>query len=155
MDIAMIIITAVSVFVSVVALCISYHASQKGNSLASVANNLTNTANEMQKGQIELQIREMISAARSRYEDKVEQNLDTDIHKALVKSAYENFLNAYDEACMKYLDGKVDKDRFKKAYEVEIRQLIENPANDEYYNKIQSKFNSTKEVYSKWNNPER
>ena len=90
----------------------------------------------MQMAQVEMQIRELILSARSRYEDKVVQfkdEEDDELRKAMIDSALEGVLNAYDEACAKYLDGKVDKERFKKLYHDEIRQLVDNVATKEKY----------------------
>lgn len=154
----MVILTALSVSVSVVALCISYNAAQKGNSIAATANELTKTANEMQMGQVEMQIRELILNARSRYEDLAIQlnahENDVEYSKA-VESALEGVLNAYDEACAKYIDGKVDKERFKKLYHDEIRQLVTDSATQEKYREPQTKFHATNMVYTEWNNLER
>ena len=158
MDLAMVILTALAVLVSVIALCVSYSAAQKGNSLATTANELTKTANEMQMGQVEMQIREMILNARSRYEDKAIQlpgHEDDDVYIGAVRSALEGVLNAYDEACAKYLDGKVDKERFKKLYHDEIRQLVTAEATQEKYREPQTKFHATNKVYTEWNNLER
>lgn len=165
MDLAMVILTALTVIVSVIALCVSYNAVKKGNSLAIVANDLTKSANElqksqteMQKGQVEMQIREMISTARSRYQDKVFQMIgheDDDVYKALAESALEDVLNAYDEACAKYLDdGKVDKVRFKKLYYDEIRQLVTDSVNVDKYREPQTKYHATNKVYKEWNDLE-
>ena len=44
MDLAMVILTALTVIVSVIALCVSYNAAQKGSSLAAAANELTKAA---------------------------------------------------------------------------------------------------------------
>lgn len=153
----MVIFTALAVFVSVIALWVSFKASQKGNDLASVANDLTKTANDMQMAQVEMQIRELILSARSRYEDKVVQFKgveDEELSKAMLDSALEGVLNAYDEACAKYLDGKVDKERFKKLYHNEIRQLVDDVAIKEKYREPQTKFHATVKVYTEWNNLE-
>lgn len=127
--------------------------------MANTANDIAEMANQMQKAQIEMQMRELISTARSRYEDCAAQlvgNPDSEVHKALVDSAHEDFLNAYDEICSKYLDdGKVDKVRFKKLYYDEIRQLVTNPSNIEKYREPQTKFHATNKVYNEWNNLER
>lgn len=157
MDLAMVILTALAVFVSVIALWVSFKASQKGNDLASVANDLTKTANDMQMAQVEMQIRELILSARSRYEDKVVQfkdEEDEELRKAMLDSALEGVLNAYDESCAKYLDGKVDKERFKKLYHDEIRQLVDDAAIKEKYREPQTKFHATVKVYTEWNNLE-
>lgn len=159
MDIAMVVLAAFAVIVSIIAICVSYNAAQKGNLLANSANDIARMANQMQKAQIEMQMRELISAARSRYEDRAAQlagNPDSEVHKALVDSAHEDFLNAYDEICSKYLDdGKVDKVRFKKLYHDEIRQLVIDPSNIEKYREPQTKFHATNKVYNEWNNLER
>ena len=40
--------------------------------------------------------------------------------------AIEDNLNAYEDACAKYLDGKIDRQRFKKMYIEEIRNICTN-----------------------------
>ena len=152
----MVILTALAVLVSVVALYVSFKVSQKGNKLASVANDLTKTANDMQMAQVEMQIRELILSARNRYEDRVVQfkNDEDELCKAMLESALEGVLNAYDEACAKYLDGKVDKERFKKLYHDEIRQLVDDASTKEKYIEPQTKFHATVKVYTEWNNLE-
>ena len=157
MDLAMVILTALTVLVSIIALCVSFKASQKGNDLACVANDLTKTANDMHMAQVEMQIRELILSARSRYEDKAVQfknDTDNEFSKAMIESALEGVLNAYDEACAKYLDEKVDKERFKKLYHDEIRQLVVDPIIKEKYVEPQTKFHATVKVYTEWNNLE-
>lgn len=157
MDMAMVILTSLTVIVSVIALTVSYNAAQKGNLLANTANDLTKMANEMLKGQVEMQIREMISSARGRYQDKVIQamNHESDpIYIALIASAHEDVLNAYDEACAKYIDEKVDKERFKKLYHDEIRQLVNESENIDKYREPHTKFHATNKVYTEWNNLE-
>ena len=156
MDLVMVILTALAVLVSVVALYVSFKVSQKGNKLASVANDLTKTANDMQMAQVEMQIRELILSARNRYEDRVVQfkNDEDELCKAMLESALEGVLNAYDEACAKYLDGKVDKERFKKLYHDEIRQLVDDASTKEKYIEPQTKFHATVKVYTEWNNLE-
>ena len=157
MDLAMVILTALTVLVSIIALCVSFKASQKGNDLACVANDLTKTANDMHMAQVEMQIRELILSARSRYEDKAVQfknDTDNEFSKAMIESALEGVLNAYDEACAKYLDEKVDKERFKKLYHDEIRQLVVDPIIKEKYVEPQTKFHATVKVYTELNNLE-
>lgn len=156
-EIIMVILTALTVIVSVIALCVSYDAAQKGNKLAIVANDLTKAANDLQKGQVEMQIREMISTARSRYQEmtiKLLEHKNEDVYKEVVEAALEDCLNAYDEACAKYLDAKVDKDRFKKLYHDEIRQLVDNDATRDKFHEPQTKYHATVKVYTEWNNLE-
>ena len=39
-----------------------------------------------------------------------------DFHQKALNSGIESLLNQYDDACAKYIDGKIDKHRFKKTY---------------------------------------
>ena len=73
---------------------------------------------------------------------------------ASTKAALEDVLNAYDEACAKYIDKKVDTERFKKLYVTEIRNLVEDNNTKSYYVMPQSKFQATVKVYREWNNLE-
>ena len=109
-------------------------------------------SNKSANGQIEIDIRNMITSARNRYEDLVLDNRDNDIYILIVKSSLENLINVYDEACSKYLDNKVDKKRFKKLYYTEIKNLVENKETKPYYDTITSKFQDTIKVYKEWNN---
>lgn len=157
MDLAMVILTGTTVIISVIALCVSYDSARKGNKLVLVANEMQKMSNEMQMGQVEMQIREMISSARSRYQDKVLQvkdYSDKKLKEALLNAALEDFLNAYDEACAKYLDSKVDRLRFKKLYHDEIRQLVTDEENIEKYREPQTKYHATVKVYRQWNDLE-
>ena len=55
--------------------------------------------------------------------------LNDELIKMVYESTKEEFLNAYDEACQKYLDGKVDKERFKKSYFIEIQSIVKSVEN--------------------------
>lgn len=79
------------------------------------------------------------------------QNEMKEILSQALESAIEQNFNAYEEACAKYLDKKVDKERFKKNYIVEIRQLVERNPNK--YNTT-SPYKATLRVYNEWNNLE-
>lgn len=103
-------------------------------------------------GQIEIDIRNMITSARNRYEDL---SINSNVTESVLDSALENLLNAYDEACAKYLDSKVDKKRFRNNYYTEIKNLVENKDTKPYYDTIDSKFQATIKVYEEWNNLEK
>ena len=114
-------------------------------------------SSSLTKGQVEMQIREMISSAKWRYADLGIQLAKDNQNTTLVASttaALEDVLNAYDEACAKYIDNKVDKERFKKLYVTEIRNLVEDENTKSYYVMPQSRFHATVKVYRKWNNLE-
>ena len=79
---------------------------------------------------------------------------DKDILSQAFNSAIESNLNAYEEACAKYLDNKVDKERFKRNYSVEIRQLVENTNYKKYFDATTSPYKCILKVYNEWNNLE-
>ena len=113
---------------------------------------------DLMSGQIELQIREMIFSAQKNFTDIGKQlvpNKDDNFNAKMLDMSLEMVCNAYDEACAKYLDGKVDKNRFKKLYYTEIKNLIENENTKPYYDTIDSKFQATIKVYKEWNNLEK
>ena len=114
-------------------------------------------SNSLTKGQVEMQIRDMISSAKWRYADLGIQLSKDNQNQTLIastKAALEDVANAYDEACMKYLDGKVDKARFKRAYINEIKNWVESDAVKDKYVMPQSKFHATVKVYNEWYNLE-
>lgn len=67
----------------------------------------------------------------------------------------ENNINAYEEACSKYIDGKVDKKRFKKLYKTEIRKLVEHKDLSNYFDALRSEFKAILKVYNEWVNLEK
>ena len=100
---------------------------------------------------------------------------DEESKKLLINMAYEDFLNAYDEACAKYLEEKNDEEksentelnkdeesnlnvedkiRFKKTYNSEIRKVVENENSKRHLDPITTNYRSLLKVYSEWNNLE-
>lgn len=112
----------------------------------------------IEKGMLEMQIRSSINESSNRRDDLMIR-LQTDTkNKALViasESALENWINTYDEACGLYIDGKVDKQRFKKNYYNEIVDLVQDKNFDEYFNpEFKSKYQKMIIVYKEWTNLE-
>lgn len=107
-------------------------------------------------GQVEIAIRSMISNARNNYLVAAKECSDEkhSLKDTILSAALEDWLNAYDEACAKYLDDKIDKDRFKKMYSVEIRQIVENETTKSYYNSVSTRYKATLKVYNEWNDLE-
>lgn len=139
------------------ALVVSIISLVKSNSTSKAANKLTEAANDLTKGQVEMQIREMITSAKARYADIAIQLSKDNDNETLISSmfaALEDVLNAYDEACSKYIDKKVDVSRFKKLYITEIRNLVEDDNTKSFYFMPQSRFQATVKVYREWNNLE-
>jgi hypothetical protein len=71
----------------------------------------------------------------------------------LTLHSLQEILNAYEVACMKYLDAKIDKERFKKTYHQEIRQLFETEGYKSLLDKANS-FHAIKKVNTEWHNLE-
>lgn len=129
--------------------------------LGAISAKKSNNANKIAQGQIELYINQLISNTKKDVMDitlKVAETSDDSKKKSLLKqalnSAIEINLNAYDEACAKYIDNKVDKERFKKNYMVAIRQEVENEINKERFNATTSPYKAILKVYNEWNNLE-
>ena len=109
--------------------------------------------NKLVQGQVEMQIRERITNARTRYENLTIEhgkNLGDKLIQSVFLSSKEEFLNAYDEACQKYLDKKVDCNRFKKSYFNEIKSLVENPSFKECFDSHSTQYKATVKVYNEW-----
>lgn len=139
-----------SLVISILAFLLSIIAFIKSSSAA-------NTANALTKGQVEMQIREMITSAKSRYADLAIQHSkdhDNNTLQSSTLSALEDVMNAYDEACAKYIDNKVDKIRFKKLYVNEIRNIVKDENTKDKFQMPQSRFQATVTVYREWNNLE-
>ena len=114
--------------------------------------------NKLVQGQVEMQIRERITNARIRYEDltiQYNEELNNDLIISVFESAKEEFLNSYDEACQKYLDKKVYKERFKKSYFVEIQSIVKNDNFKEKYDSQSTDYKATVKVYNEWFNLEK
>jgi len=124
-------------------------------------------------GSLELAIRERISTSKVSVQTSIVQmtallskreteeitqaeSIQLKTYEAIYKSAIEDNINAYEEACAKYLDKKVDRKRFKKIYKAEIKQLVENQSHStEYFHPTTSKFKAILKVYEEWENLER
>ncbi len=161
-----IIISILSLLVSVITGIISINKSNHSNKMAQAANSIANKANDISEenkkiaqGQIELYINQLITQTKkdvmdislkvSESSNNTEQKNNLLLHA--LHSAIEINLNAYEEACAKYIDGKVDKERFKKNYMVAIRQQVESPDNADKFNATTSPYKAILKVYKEWN----
>ena len=52
--------------------------------------------------------------------------------------------------CAKYLDKKIDVERFEKMYKQEIYKLVNDPQQKEFYATNQTTYASTVAVYKNW-----
>lgn len=108
--------------------------------------------------QMEIAVREMISSARSNLrqiiitDTSVKEALlnEAKAKEALLNEAKEELLNAYDEACAKYIDKKIDKKRFKRMYYGEIKNIVKDNEFQKMINWPKSKFPHIVQVHQEW-----
>ena len=158
-------IAIAALVVSILSAIFAWIASSKANKLARENTNI-------QHGLIELELRQAIEGSNSKINDvgiimaplKAKSNKGTisdedketlSIYDKSLDAAIQIMLNTYDDACSKYLDGKVDKVRFKKNYHIEIRNLLESQELKEYFDPLTSRYKPILKVYDEWNNQER
>lgn len=66
----------------------------------------------------------------------------------------QSVLNAYEIACQRYLDGKLDKDRFKKTYAARLKKLCARPAYRPFIKDGDFNYSALVQVNTALNNPE-
>lgn len=149
--------------------------SQKANEYAQTANSYANKANEISIGQTETAMREQIALARQRMEDvgfklqeilrgRKKENLSPEEQSHLSfletswNSSVEGYINAYEDACGKFIDNKTDPTRFKKMYIEEIRNICD-PKRESYarhmHPEATSKFEAIWKTYKEWHRHEK
>lgn len=116
----------------------------------------TNRIEKIYYGQSEIAIRESITVAKEKITDiLLKANTQSNQYtNQCMKVAMEQLLNAYEEACAKYIDSKIDKKRFKKTYIDEIKNIVESDDFNEYF-RFGSKYDAIKKVYNEWFNLEK
>lgn len=105
------------------------------------------------QGAIETQVRNSISDATKEvlhYTLEVQKDPNNKIIQQAYFSAEEMYRNAYEDACGKYNDGKIDLERFEKMYKQEIYKLVNDPQQKEFYATNQTPYATTVSVYKKW-----
>lgn len=166
--------SAIIAFVSMLAAVLfslkAAHSSRESLRHSETANRHADRANDISIGQTETALREQIALARQRMEDvgfKLQEVLNgrnrTDLSKEETvhleflekswNSSVEGYLNAYEDACGKYFDNKIDKKRFKKMYIEEIRNICD-PERGAFSRHMHpdatSKFEAIWKVYKEW-----
>ena len=84
---------------------------------------------------------------------KAQDKRRLEILEKAFRSAVEDNLNAYEDACAKYVDGKIDKERFKKSYISEVQRLCAEKTSvitDLMHPDTTSKFQAIWKVYREW-----
>ena len=159
-------IDIIPVIIAAVGLVVSILAYVKSNKSQKEASRLSNSAFRLTQGNVEIEVRNMIRESKKFLLETIKELVllnnndykDSDSIKTNVdliyKTAIEEMINAYEEACMKYIDDKIDKKRFQKTYQLEIRNLIQTSPTKEKIDSISSPYHAIKKVYSEWENGE-
>ena len=110
-------------------------------------------ANRLTKASLEIQIREMISTARTNYVTYLAKIRDSNPQKEIESDPIErallqDYANAYDEACLKYLEKKVNRKSFETMYHTEIKNIVEGKSTAFLYENKDS-FSSTLKAYER------
>lgn len=144
-DMVSLVMSVIGILISIISIAVAYN------------------AHKISQGEIELNIHQLLNQTKKDVMDvyliiaeKCSEN-DEEMKKILnraLNTATERNLNAYEEVCAKYLDNKVDKDCFKKNYNIEIRQLVEDENNKDKFNATTSVYRAILRVYKEWNDLE-
>jgi hypothetical protein len=156
-------LSATSLGVSVIAILKSSSASSAANTIA--AENL-----KLMHAQVEIDLRNQINESRRSVEEFYESNGDflaraigslteeeqrkRERLKSSAASLIEGYVSALDTACQKYIDGKIDKIRFKKGYQREVRQAVQDESHKDFF-RVGHGYHALIRVYDEWENPER
>lgn len=168
------IISAISAGVAFASLLGTMFFSWRASKSSKTAIENAERANQIATGQTETSLRELISASRTRMEDagykihdllrgrNKEELTEAELHhlsflESSWRSAVEDHLNAYEDACGKYLDKKTDPTRFKKAYISEVATLC-SPSHESFARLLHpestSKYEAIWKVYKMWHRHE-
>ena len=140
------IITGLALLVSVINVVLYFRLQGKYNEM-------TRTQMLTAQGAIETQVRNSISDATKEvlhYATEVEKNPSSKVIQQAYFSAEEMYRNAYEDACAKYLDRKIDVERFEKMYKHEINKHVKYPQQKEIYATNQTTYATKVAVYKKW-----
>ena len=131
---------------------------KESNDLQQKYNEMVNTQTMTAQGALETQVRAAIADAFKQVADMaviLQKEPGNERIQQLYKSTEEVYRNAYEDACAKYIDGKIDKERFRRLYLLEIRRLVEEEPHREAYSTNQTAYDCTLKVYNEWHHPER
>lgn len=168
-------IATISAAIAFLSLLVTIYFSWRAYQHSNKAKDSELRANDIAIGQSETSLREAISNARERVEEatyKIEELLlgrDPDVLSQAEQSrltilskarnaSIENYLNAYEDACGKYIDNKIDKDRFRKSYISEVANLCRHDVISYarfMHPKATSKFEAIWKVFDEWHRHEK
>lgn len=160
------IVSIFAIIFSIISIAVTVIIAKKNKELVQEANNKAVQANTISMGALENAVSDRISNAKlitmdssiklAEYLLGLPEELTPgqkhllDTYELHFNSCVENSWNAYEDACAKYLDEKIDKERFKKSYKNEIKQLIEDTKDAKYKDSLTSKYRAVIKVYREW-----
>lgn len=162
----------VAIVISLVALIVTliYKENQR-KTLSAIKQEFQKVSSQSEKalktseGSLEISMKDSISSSRTHLARAAKELKDFRMthprkkdafYQKLFFEALEDYINKYDKACMLFLDGKFDSERFKREYRVEIRRLVEDgDYKERYFPAHSSKFKAVLKVYENWENQEK
>lgn len=138
---------------------------------ASRASSAAKSASNTAMGQAETALRTAITVTRQAVRDiglqigsfvngrrrdqlKADEKRRLEAYERPFNEALEDNLNAYEEACSKYIDNKIDRERFRKSYHREIQNLCEAKEENSMYEFLHPadtcRFQCIWTVYREW-----
>jgi hypothetical protein len=153
-------VAAIAAIASAIYAGIANRKSSDAKRSADEANKISKDSNMIAQGSLELSLREIIGATKvtsvqaaiNLHDFKITNpHQDFTLRENAWYSAVEDNLNAYEKACGLYWDAKIDKERFRKDYSNELRQLVENKnLKFRYFDPITSNYKAIIKTYRDW-----
>lgn len=113
---------------------------------------------KISQGQIELQIHQHICESENNLLNvmiKEKDFTDKQYFSEILKISLQFHLNAYEEACSKYIDKKIDRKRFKKNYYAPICNIVKCGSYDDFLEVKKTNYHALLKVYNEWINLEK
>lgn len=161
----------VTLVISVCALILSAVAVYKSSKQGDRSNDIGTQSLALSHATIELELRNHVNNAQLRVQDFTAEHAEflgrdkatlsgpekkrRETLEKIGESNLEGYLNALDETCQKYLDSKVDRARFKKSFQRDIRQAVHDEVHKDYLMAPGHAFTALMKVYEEWENPEK
>lgn len=153
MEIAEFVFIVLSFTVSIISIVISLRNRQLSD--ASVELEIRTLIRESRKNLNEISVPLLVLQKKNNKTISDDEEIQLEVITMQYEVAKEELLNSYEEACFKHIDNKIDKERFKKTYIKEIKQIVENENFKKYLDTINSPYSGIKKVYEEWSNLEK
>jgi hypothetical protein len=168
-------IALISAAIALISMFITIYFSLRASAASGESLRNAERSNNIAIGQTETSLREQIMNSRNRMEDcgfKIQDFLKgrkksdlsneelphLEFLESTWRSSTESYLNAYEDACGKYLDDKTDKNRFKKAYINEVKNICD-PKRSSFerlmHPESTSNYEAIWKVYKEWHRHEK